>query len=76
MQTQLHYTDSLKEQIYEDFLNSIASVRAGQNSAIAFCEHEKRVRALRLKVAAAEARSAGPGSVRLISVRPKAANQG
>ncbi len=54
MQTPLHEIDILKTQIYKDFLKSIASVRAGQSSEIAFQEHERRVRALRLQVAAAE----------------------
>jgi hypothetical protein len=52
---QLSYADSLKAQIYEDFLESIASVRAGENSAVAFREHEKRVHMLRMKVAQIEA---------------------
>lgn len=56
MQTSLHEVDMLKSQIYEDFLQSIASVRAGQSSEIAFLEHERRVRDLRQKVALAEAR--------------------
>lgn len=56
MQTQLHEIDMLKTQIYEDFLQSIASVRAGLSSEIAFLEHEKRVRYLRQKVAMAEDR--------------------
>jgi hypothetical protein len=60
---QLSYTDSLKAQIYEDFLQSIASVHAGENSAVAFREHEKRVRVLRMKVAEAEAR---PFQLRLV----------
>ncbi|MDM7932239.1 hypothetical protein [Tabrizicola sp.] len=54
----------LKIQIYEDFLQSIVSVRAGQNSEIAFVEHERRVRYLRQKVVAAEAR---PVQLRLAS---------
>lgn len=56
--------DMLKIQIYEDFLQSIVSVRAGQNSEIAFVEHERRVRYLRQKVVAAEAR---PVQLRLAS---------
>jgi hypothetical protein len=55
MQTSLHEIDLLKTQIYEDFLQSIASVRAGKGSEIAFLEHERRVRELRQRVAAAEA---------------------
>jgi hypothetical protein len=51
---ELSCTDSLKAQIFEDFLRSIASVKAGQNSGVAFREHENRVRMLRMKVAAAE----------------------
>lgn len=56
MQTPLHEIDMLKTQIYEDFLQSIASVRAGRSSEIAFLEHERRVRDLRQKVAAELAR--------------------
>jgi hypothetical protein len=64
MQTQLHEIDMLKTQIYEDFLKSIATVRAGQSSEIAFLEHERRVRELRQKVAVAEAR---PVYLRLVN---------
>lgn len=64
MQTSLHEIDVLKTQIYEDFLQSIASVRAGQSSEIAFLEHERRVRELRRKVAVAEAR---PTYLRLVN---------
>lgn len=64
MQTSAHEIDLLKTQIYEDFLRSIASVRAGQSSEIAFLEHEKRVRDLRQKVAFAEA---GPVRLRLVN---------
>lgn len=64
MQTSLHEIDMLKTRIYEDFLESIASVRAGLNSEIAFLEHEKRVRDLRQKVAVAEAR---PVRLRLVN---------
>ncbi len=64
MQAPLHEIDMLKTQIYEDFLKSIASVRAGLNSEIAFLEHEKRVRDLRQKVAVAEAR---PVRLRLVN---------
>ena len=64
MQTSLHEIDMLKTQIYEDFLESIASVRAGQSSEIAFLEHERRVRDLRQKVAVAEAR---PVYLRLVN---------
>jgi hypothetical protein len=64
MQTPLREIDLLKTQIYEDFLQSIASVRAGQSSEIAFLEHEKRVRNLRQKVAMAEAR---PVRLRLVN---------
>lgn len=64
MTISLQEIDMLKIQIYEDFLQSIASVRAGQNSAIAFVEHEQRVRHLRQKVAVAEAR---PVHLRLAS---------
>lgn len=64
MQTPLHEIDTLKAQIYEDFLQSIASVRAGKSSEIAFLEHESRVRGLRQKVAVAEAR---PVYLRLVN---------
>jgi hypothetical protein len=64
MQTSLHEIDMLKTQIYEDFLQSIASVRAGKSSEIAFVEHERRVSFLRQKVAVAEAR---PVHLRLVS---------
>mgnify|MGYP001392232244 FL=1 len=64
MQTSLHEIDMLKTQIYEDFLQSIASVRAGRDSKIAFLEHEMRVRDLRQKVAVAEAR---PVRLRLVN---------
>ena len=63
MQTALREIDILKTQIYEDFLKSIATVRAGQSSEIAFLEHERRVRDLRQKVAIAEAR---PVHLRLV----------
>lgn len=56
MQTSLHEIDMLKTQIYQDFLQSIASVRAGKSSEIAFLEHERRVRELRRRVALAETR--------------------
>lgn len=55
----------LKTQIYEDFLQSIASVRAGKSSEVAFLEHERRVRELRQKVASAEARP--PVRLRLVN---------
>lgn len=58
----MSHTDCLKAQIYEDFLCSIASVRAGVNPNIAFRDHEARVSRLRMEVAAAEmcyAREAG-----------------
>jgi hypothetical protein len=64
MQTPLHEIDMLKTQIYEDFLKSIATVRAGQSSEIAFLEHERRVRELRQRVAVAEAR---PVRLRLVN---------
>ena len=64
MKTSPQEIDMLKIQIYEDFLQSIASVRAGQNSEIAFVEHERRVRYLRQQVAVAEAR---PVHLRLAS---------
>jgi hypothetical protein len=51
---QMSHADSLKAQIYEDFLNSIASVRSGMNPNIAFRDHETRVSQLRMQVAAAE----------------------
>jgi hypothetical protein len=51
----MNHSDCLKAQIYEDFLNSIASVRAGANPNIAFRDHEARVRQLRIQVAAVEA---------------------
>jgi hypothetical protein len=50
----MSHADCLKAQIYEDFLNSIASVRAGTNPSIAFRDHESRVSQLRMQVAAAE----------------------
>ncbi len=50
----MNHTDTLKGLIYEDFLNSIASVRAGVNPGIAFRDHEARVAQLRMQVAAAE----------------------
>jgi hypothetical protein len=59
---QMNQSDSLKAQIYEDFLTSIASVRAGTNPGIAFRDHEARVYGLRMQAAAAEtcnARHAG-----------------
>lgn len=71
MQTSLQEIDLLKAQIYEDFLRSIASVRAGESSETAFREHELRVRELRQKVAMAEAqpvrpRAARPAHLRLV----------
>jgi hypothetical protein len=53
-QNGLNYADFLKVLIYDDYLQSLASVRAGANSEIAFRQHEQRVYPLRLKVAAAE----------------------
>jgi hypothetical protein len=50
----MNHTDFLKAQIYEDFLDSIASVRAGANPSIAFRDHEARVARLRMQVAAIE----------------------
>lgn len=64
MQTSPKEIDLLKSRIYEDFLQSIASVRAGKSSEIAFLEHERRVRELRQKVAVAEAR---PTYLRLVN---------
>jgi hypothetical protein len=64
MKTSLEEIDLLKTQIYEDFLQSIALVRAGQNSEIAFTEHERRVRHLRQMVTVAEAQ---PVRLRLVS---------
>ena len=64
MQTSLQEIDMLKTQIYEDFPRSIASVRAGLSSEIAFREHERRVHDLRRKVAVAEAR---PVRLRLVN---------
>jgi hypothetical protein len=64
MKISLQEIDMLKIQIYEDYLQSIASVRAGQSSEIAFVEHERRVRYLRQKVAVAESR---PVHLRLVS---------
>jgi hypothetical protein len=58
-QKRQNYTDHLKGLIYEDFLRSIASVRAGTSSDIAFRQHEESVYRLRMKVAAAEPRPAG-----------------
>lgn len=65
MQTSPREIDMLKTQIYEDFLQSIASVRAGKSSEVAFLEHERRVRELRQKVASAEARP--PVRLRLVN---------
>jgi hypothetical protein len=59
--SRMNYTDCLKAQVYEDFLESLASVRAGANPEVAFREHEERVRHLRMKVAAAEAGQVRPG---------------
>jgi hypothetical protein len=53
-QNRQNYTDYLKGLIYEDFLRSIASVRAGASSDAAFRQHEERVYRLRMKVAAVE----------------------
>lgn len=64
MQASHYEIDQLKTKIYEDFLQSIASVRTGQSSEIAFLEHERRVRDLRQKVAVAEAR---PVHLRLVN---------
>jgi hypothetical protein len=64
MKISLQEIDMIKIQIYEDFLQSVASVRAGQGSEIAFVEHERRVRYLRQKVAVAEAQ---PVRLRLVS---------
>jgi hypothetical protein len=50
----MNHADCLKAQIYEDFLNSIASVRAGANPGAAFRDHEARVARLRMQVAAFE----------------------
>ncbi len=50
----MSHADYLKGLIYEDFLNSIASVRAGTHPGVAFREHEARVAQLRMQVAAAE----------------------
>jgi hypothetical protein len=50
----MNQMDCLKAQIYEDFLCSIASVRAGTNPNTAFRDHEARVSQLRMQVAAAE----------------------
>jgi hypothetical protein len=58
-QNRQNYTDYLKGLIYEDFLRSIASVRAGASSDAAFRQHEERVCRLRMKVAAVEARVTG-----------------
>jgi hypothetical protein len=52
---QMNRADCLKAQIYEDFLSSIASVRAGRNPDAAFRDHEARVYRLRMEVAAVEA---------------------
>jgi hypothetical protein len=64
MKVSLEEIDMLKIQIYEDYLQSIALVRAGKNSQIAFVEHERRVSHLRQMVAVAEAR---PVPLRLVS---------
>lgn len=58
-QNRLNYTDYLKGLIYEDFLQSLESVRAGTNAGIAFRGHEQRVYRLRMMVAAAETRPTG-----------------
>lgn len=55
-QDQVNYTDGLKGLIYEDFLESIVSVRAGVSPDMAFREHEARVYHLRMKVSAVEMR--------------------
>jgi hypothetical protein len=49
-----HYSDFLKGLIYEDFLRSIESVRAGTNPEVAFMQHEERVYRLRMQVAVVE----------------------
>ncbi len=59
----MNHTDFLKAQIYEDFLNSIASVRAGTNPSIAFRDHEARVSRLRMQVAATEMGHANQANV-------------
>ena len=64
MKASLQEIDQIKTEIYEDFLKSIALVRAGQSSEIAFMEHERRVRHLRQMVTVAEAQ---PVRLRLVS---------
>lgn len=58
-QNRLNYADYLKVLIYDDYLQSLASVRAGTSSDIAFRQHEERVYPLRVKVAAAEMAQTG-----------------
>ena len=50
----MSHADYLKGLIYEDFLNSIASVRAGTPPGTAFRDHEARVALLRIQAEAAE----------------------
>ncbi len=50
----MSHADYLKGLIYEDFLDSIASVRTGTHPATAFRDHEARVARLRMQVAAAK----------------------
>jgi hypothetical protein len=66
--SQMNHADCLKAQIYEDFLCSIASVRAGMNPSIAFRDHEARVRHLRMQVAATEMGPVGQhGEISLVA---------
>ncbi len=51
-------------EIYEDFLESIALVRAGKDPEIAFRDHERRVHPIRMKIASMEAR---PVQMKLVS---------
>jgi hypothetical protein len=53
------YSDALKILIYEDYLRSIALVRAGADPDVTFREHEARVYRLRMLVAATEALPVG-----------------
>lgn len=63
MQDRVAYADSLKALIYEDYLRSMDSVRAGTHPDIAFRRHENRVSRIRMLVAATEAK---PSHLRLV----------
>ncbi len=64
----MSHADCLKAMIYEDFLCSIASVRAGMSADIAFRDHEARVSRLRMEVAAVESgHMQHAGALRLVA---------